>query len=65
MKVDTEADCVGKHGYSHDAAATLHNAAVVASMYQGMPDIAPEVVEKQKVSFNLAQLEGILTKALI
>lgn len=52
-----------KHGYSLDAAATLHNATVVDTMYAGM-GLPVEQVNAQKGPFNLAQLGGMLSKAL-
>jgi hypothetical protein len=51
------------HGYAVDAAAMLHNAAIVEEQYRGM-GVPQAQVDAQKPMFNANALGGILSKAL-
>lgn len=52
-----------KHGYSSDAEAAVHNALVTERQFAGL-EVDAESLRRQKSSYNLAMLGGILTKAL-
>ncbi len=54
----------GRHKYSADAAAAIHNAAYTAALYQGM-GVSEEQLAKQTEAFNRAVLGGILVKNLV